>query len=136
MPGCNLISRQKRAFMEGMSVQRGRPASRTASDREELLRAELERIAAILSSRQDVVRVLVFGSVARGRVHRQSDLDLIIVQRTSKRFLDRLDEMYRLLLPRVACDILVYSPEEFARMQKESSFVARAVREGRVIHAA
>jgi predicted nucleotidyltransferase len=122
--------------MKGMNAHGGRQASRGASDREALLRAELERISAILAGRPDIMRVVVFGSLARGRVHRRSDLDLIIVQRTSKRFLERLDEMYRLLLPRVACDILVYSPEEFARMQKESSFVARAVREGRVIHAA
>ena len=122
--------------MKGMNAHGGRQASRGASDREALLREELERISAILADRPDIVRVVVFGSVARGRVHRLSDLDLIIVQRTSKRFLERLDEMYRLLLPRVACDILVYSPEEFERLQKENRFVARAVREGRVIHAA
>ena len=119
-----------------MNVHGRKPSSRGTSDREELLRAELERIAAILAGRPDIMRVVVFGSVARGRVHRRSDLDLIIVQRTGKRFLERLDEMYRLLLPRVACDILVYSPEEFERLQKENRFVARAVREGRVIHAA
>ncbi|MBI5491216.1 MAG: nucleotidyltransferase domain-containing protein [Deltaproteobacteria bacterium] len=104
--------------------------------RQQLLADELRRISAVLAGRADVVRVIVFGSVAGHRVQRGSDLDLIVVQRTDKRFLDRLDEMYRLLVPRVACDILVYTPDEFASLQTESRFVARAVREGTVVHAA
>lgn len=80
--------------------------------------------------------MVVFGSMARGDPSAESDLDLLIVQATGQRFLDRLDQMYRLLVPQVACDILVYTPEEFERLQKESPFVARVVREGRVLHAA
>jgi predicted nucleotidyltransferase len=106
------------------------------SSREDLLRSEMERMTAVLAGRTDILRVLVFGSMARGRPHGRSDLDLIIVQRTDRRFLDRLDEMYRLLLPRVACDILVYTPEEFERLKKESRFVARAVAEGKVLYEA
>jgi predicted nucleotidyltransferase len=90
----------------------------------------------VLAKRHDIERVIVFGSVARGQAGARSDLDLVIVQRTSKRFLDRLDEMYRLLVPQVACDLLVYTPEEFERLREERSFVARIAREGRLIHAA
>jgi predicted nucleotidyltransferase len=100
------------------------------------LLSELDRIAGVLAGRSDVRRVVVFGSMARGDPSAKSDLDLLIVQATEQRFLDRLDQMYRLLVPQVACDILVYTPEEFERLQKESPFVARVVREGRVLHAA
>ena len=58
------------------------------------------------------------------------------MQETDRRFLDRLDEMYRLLGPTVACDILVYTPEEMARLSVERRFVKRALEEGRVLHAA
>jgi predicted nucleotidyltransferase len=101
-----------------------------------LLEAEVERFRSVLSARADVVRVVLFGSAARDRVSARSDLDLIIVQRTGLRFLDRLDEMYRLLVPRVACDILVYTPEEYERLSGESRLVMRANREGKVLYAA
>ena len=86
--------------------------------------------------RYRVNELSVFGSAARGELRRASDLDLIVVQRTERRFLDRLDEIYRLLTPKVACDILVYTPEEFTRLQQERRFVARAVREGRLLYEA
>jgi len=43
-----------------------------------------------------VQRAIVFGSLARGEATRRSDLDLIVVMDTDKRFLDRYDD---LLLP-------------------------------------
>jgi predicted nucleotidyltransferase len=90
----------------------------------------------VLAGRPDVERVILFGSAARGEISPRSDVDLIIVQRTDRRFLDRLDEMYRLLLPAVGCDILVYTPEEFERLRTERPFVRRAVAEGVCLHAA
>lgn len=93
-------------------------------------------MTALLAARPDVRKVLLFGSLARGEVHGRSDIDLIVVQETDRRFLDRLDEMYALLRPEVACDILVYTPEEMARLESERRFVRRAVAEGQVLHAA
>ena len=107
----------------------------SAAARKERLDAELGRFSRILAGRPDIEKVIVFGSVARGKVGRQSDLDLIIVQKTEKRFLDRLDEMYRLLVPEIACDILVYTPEEFNELKETSRFVGAAVKEGIAIHA-
>jgi len=100
------------------------------------LEREINRIKTILSGRDDILRVILFGSFAQGRTDAFSDLDIIIIQESGKRFMDRLDEMYRLLSPTVACDILVYTPREFERLQKESSFVSHAVSTGTVLHAA
>jgi uncharacterized protein len=62
------------------------------------------------------------------------DVDLIIVYETSKRFLDRLKELYeRWDLPK-AVDILAYTPSEFERMMRENAFVQDAVARGVVIY--
>ena len=61
-----------------------------------------------------IKKIILFGSVARGDVHRGSDLDLIIVQETDEKFLSRLEPFYR--DARIAMDILVYTPGEFAAM--------------------
>lgn len=77
--------------------------------------------------------VILFGSRARGEADEQSDVDLIIVYRTEKRFLDRLDELYALWDLPLAVDILAYTPEEFEELRERSAFVADAVAEGKVI---
>ena len=100
----------------------------------ERLQAEIDRILPLLSSRPDVLRVVVFGSVARGEVRETSDLDLVIVQDTELRFMDRLDEFYQLLLPSVDMDILVYAPGEWAALCRDRSFVRRVQSEGRVLY--
>jgi predicted nucleotidyltransferase len=42
------------------------------------------------------LRIILFGSRARGDSDEASDADLIVVYRTEKRFLDRLAELYAL----------------------------------------
>lgn len=93
---------------------------------------ELTRIFAPIRPRL----VLMFGSRARGDADAQSDIDLIIVYDTDKRFMARLDELYTLWDLPIAVDMLAYTPEEFERMKRESYFVADAVQNGRVVYQA
>jgi predicted nucleotidyltransferase len=74
-------------------------------------------------------------SLARGNVGSTSDIDLIVVEDTDKRFLDRLAEVYAAVVPRKGLDVLVYTPEEFEAMSQCSSLVRKAVSEGRVLYA-
>jgi len=76
----------------------------------------------------------LFGSFAREEADRFSDIDIIIVYRTPKRFLDRLEELYRHWNIDRAVDILAYTPEEYEVLLKESDFVREAVEKGRVIY--
>lgn len=93
---------------------------------------ELDRITGIL--RGQVEKVIVFGSLARGEVTRTSDIDLLIIQDTTKGFLDRIGEIYSAVSPRKAVDILVYTPQEIRDLAMSSSFVRRALSEGRVLY--
>lgn len=97
------------------------------------LERELERIVERLAV-LDPDRVILFGSLASGDVGRGSDIDLIVVKRTAKRFLDRLDEVYAAVEPAVGLDVLVYTPEEFETLSRERGFVSRAVATGRVLY--
>ena len=63
-----------------------------------------------------------------------SDVDVIVVYHTDKRFMARLKELYMSWDIPKAVDILAYTPSEFDRMVKESSFVREAVRTGEVIY--
>jgi predicted nucleotidyltransferase len=86
--------------------------------------------------RHQVVKAILFGSTARGEASKRSDVDLILVQRTDRRFLDRYDRLLyelNLALSNVAVEVLIYTPEELAHMAGRR-FVARALREGKVIY--
>lgn len=88
----------------------------------------------------DVERIILFGSRARGEGDAYSDLDLVIVRRTSARFLKRLEEAYQRLADAalglgVDVDVLVYTPEEYQRMLvEENPLVTMVHREGKVLY--
>jgi len=78
--------------------------------------AELARMAAEPLRRAGAVRAVVFGSYARGTADAYSDLDLAVILDTQEPPLDRPRRLRELLevLP-LPVDLLVYTPEEFAR---------------------
>ncbi|MEK9164247.1 MAG: nucleotidyltransferase domain-containing protein [Chloroflexota bacterium] len=96
-------------------------------DRRQLLETELARYLKILSDVADLERVIVFGSLVEGNVSRWSDIDLVIVQKTDLPFFSRLRAVRRLLRPRVATDLLVYTPSEFKQLSKSRLFIQQEI---------
>jgi predicted nucleotidyltransferase len=101
--------------------------------RREKLEGELKKIIEKLRSDKSIRLILLFGSLAKGDVGSESDIDLIVVKETNKKFLDRLDEFYE--DANMAMDVLVYTPEEF-RSLKNRRFIMNAVKEGKVLYEA
>lgn len=81
-------------------------------------------------------RVYLFGSWARGEGDELSDVDLVIVKRTTTPFLERLREVAKLLPLEVGgVDVLVYTPEEFETMQRQgNAFAEMVVEEGQLVY--
>lgn len=96
------------------------------------LEAEAPRLAQA-AAEMGAQRVVLFGSAARGNAGLSSDLDLLVVWDTPLDFLERTVEAYRRLQPRVALDLLVYTPAEMERMA-ERPFIRRALEEGKVLY--
>jgi predicted nucleotidyltransferase len=80
-------------------------------------------------------KVVLFGSYAEGRRDVQTDLDLFVVIESALPFVERTAWLYRELAPRVACDILAYTPEEWVTMQ-ERPFVRDALLKGEILYEA
>jgi len=100
----------------------------------EALRQEVERLTAAAAA-LGVQRVVLFGSLARSEGGLTSDLDLLIVWDTPLGFLERTVDLYRRLRPRVAADLLVYTPAEMEKM-RHNPLVRQALEEGRVLYEA
>ena len=103
-----------------------------AERRRKVLEKELERLLPKIVE-LDVEKVILIGSML-GKVHKSSDIDIIVIKKTDKKFLDRLDEFYDHLKPRVAVDILVYTPEEFEKMKRSNQFIGHALKNGRILY--
>jgi uncharacterized protein len=106
----------------------------SADERRLRLTSEAERIANILAE-EGASLVVAFGSYARGEATATSDLDVLAVLPTGESFPARHLRLYEKIAPRVAVDLIVYTPEEFEEIRKRS-FIREALEHGRVLHAA
>ena len=99
---------------------------------------QIEPIVRRIAGELGLQRVILFGSLARGTSTRDSDIDLIVIQETDVRFVERPTEILNRLYEKLSgwgIDILVYTPAEFDRMLAGGNFLlSRAVEEGKVIY--
>ena len=96
----------------------------------ETVSRELRRWTAdIVHERKDVLRIGYFGSYARGDWGVGSDLDLVIVVKSSsKPFERRATEWDATSLP-VPADVLVYTEEEWGSLTTQIGFFQTLIRE-------
>ena len=99
--------------------------------------AEIARLASELAA-LGALLVVLFGSRARNEAILGSDADILAVMPcpASETYAGRLARIATQIRPRIAVDLLVYTPEEFARMKAERRFISEALAEGVVLHGA
>src|SRR5262245_9352793 len=117
--------------------QRNEAANHAAVEvRRAALRAELERVVRVLVEQYDPECIILYGSFAHGAIHEWSDLDLCVIKWTEKRFIERLEEVGLLTLPRVGCQILVYTPQELEAVKQQGHyfFVDEILGKGKVLY--
>lgn len=107
----------------------------TIEEREKLLKDELIRIVGVIQNEYDPERIILFGSMAVKKVHEWSDIDLLIIKKTSKRLIERALEVGRLIQPKVGIDLFIYTPEEYEILLKErSSFLQSVLKTGETVY--
>jgi predicted nucleotidyltransferase len=100
------------------------------------LQKELGRILRILKDKYSPEKIILYGSMANGSAKPGSDLDMVVVKKTKRRFFNRIGDVLKLVRPKEAIDILVYTPKEFRQMSKRSWFIGEEViKKGKIIYA-
>ena len=82
-----------------------------------------------------VKKAILFGSRARGTETRRSDIDLMIIMETDKRFFERFayfDEIHDVIKGKTI-DLLIYTPEELDRISHRP-FIKKILNEGQLIY--
>lgn len=83
-------------------------------------------------SQNKIEKMYLFGSMATGKMHKWSDVDLIVVSKRFRRqgIMDRSSNLYIRWNLDYPVDFLCYTPEEFNRLRKQITIVREAVKEG------
>lgn len=107
-----------------------------ALERKKALEAELARILPIIIKKYQPEKIILFGSLATGEVHEWSDIDLVLIKETDLNYFDRLFEFKRLVRSKLATDIFIYQPEEFAARVAENHYfmVDEILGKGKVVY--
>lgn len=81
-------------------------------------------------------RIILLGSRATGHFDQNSDADLLIIKETTKRSLERLWEVERMLNDRLLpMDMIVLTPEELAaRLEEDDPFINGILEEGITVY--
>jgi len=96
------------------------------------LSAGLQRFLDQVDGDFPVSRMILFGSRARGKARRFSDVDLIVVSPRFRRLssIERGARMYDYWDLDYPADFLCYTPEEFDRLKARPTLVREAVEHG------
>ena len=80
----------------------------------------------------DVKRMILFGSMAGGKIHKWSDVDLIIVGKKFEglKFYKRSIGLYDYWDLKYPVDFICYTPKEFEKLSKQITIVSQALKEG------
>ena len=111
------------------------PPSSDPPKRKKLLEEELTRYLSLLTEHGNPEKVILFGTLATGRINEWSDIDLVVVEQTELSFFQRLRRIRKLLQPRVGTDVMVYTPAEFNQLSAERPFFRdEIVAKGKVVY--
>ncbi len=96
-----------------------------------VVRMAIERIALGYQPRQ----IWLYGSYARGDFNQGSDLDLVIIKETTKKFPDRIEEVLQYAPRGIAVEPLVYTEsEKNAMLRENNSFFKVVFSEGILVY--
>lgn len=101
---------------------------------EDILNETIRRILAVVPAKQ----VILFGSAARGEMHADSDIDLLVVVPSGLHRRKTAQNIYRNLIGLgFAADVIVVTEDDVRQFRDDPGMViGPAVDEGRILYAA
>lgn len=106
----------------------------TVTQRKEALERELHRIVATLIEKYKPEKIVLFGSLASGRVHEWRDIDLLVVKETNTKRVYRRAEALKGIERNVPIDLIILTPEEVRLLCGErASFIKDILEKGSVM---
>lgn len=95
-------------------------------NKKEILNELIDAIKKLLSTRDDIKKIIILGSILDDRFGIGSDADILIILKESqyKRFFDRIPEFLDFFNKNVSIpvDLFIYTEDEIDKMKKNNNF--------------
>jgi len=99
------------------------------------LRENLKKVLEDIKKYYQPEKIILFGSLASGKVGPYSDIDLIIIKKTSLPYFKRIRQLVDLLDYNVGIDFIVHTPEEFEEASQSKLFFKEEIlKKGEVLY--
>jgi len=99
------------------------------------LNQEIDSITQKLIRDYKPQKIILFGSGAKGKTGPTSDIDMLIIKKTRKRFVDRIGEVLN-LVDSTRLEPLVYTPQELqSRLASQDFFINEVLKTGKTLYA-
>lgn len=85
--------------------------------------AEIENITNQIVKKYKPEKIILFGSGSSGHLRQGSDVDLLIIKDTRKKYFDRVHEVARISNSKFPTDIFVLTPEELDKAIAQNRFM-------------
>ncbi|CAG0981599.1 hypothetical protein METP3_02113 [Methanosarcinales archaeon] len=99
--------------------------------RSEELPGKIKSFVGKLTSRINIKKIYLFGSVARNDFNEGSDIDLAIIGDFKERFLDRIDKI--LEMTELPIEPLCYTEQEFEDMKSKDNPFVKEILKGKIL---
>lgn len=97
---------------------------------------EIKSITMQIKNKYRPEKIILFGSSSKGKAKKYSDIDMLIIKRTKRRFIDRISDVLLSCEYDIPFEPVVYTPEEIKRSLKMGDFFIKDILEkGKVLYA-
>lgn len=80
-------------------------------------------------------KMILYGSAAKGKANEDSDIDMLIIKKTKRRFVDRISDVLKLCDYNIPFEPIVYTPEEIKeRIKLGDFFIIDILKKGKVLY--
>lgn len=95
--------------------------------------SELEKVVDVIKQ-EGAEKIILFGSHAYGKPKKDSDIDILVIKKTSLSFHARLKNLRMKVQSTTPFDFFIFTPREFEKAKKSNPFVAEIAEKGKVIY--
>ena len=103
---------------------------------EKITQQKIKKICQVIAEKFKPEKIILFGSFAWGRPTFDSDVDLLIIKKTKKDFIQTQMKVRRIINGELPVDILVKTPAELEkRLRLRDFFFEDVIKKGEVVYA-
>jgi len=96
---------------------------------------EIKKITQQIVKNYKPEKIILFGSFAYGKPKENSDVDLLVIKKTRKKFGSRLFEVAKVIDSDMGTDILVYTPTEWEKGLKRNYYFFKEINDkGKLVY--